>query len=143
MINTTSPHSHQAWLYASKINEVKLTSITITGRPWHSQLMLKNLENEKQCDADDEDTSFEASKGGSDIVIENKIEHVANVVATSTPEKVTGNSYSGNISDACQIFKVTETMSLVNILVFLGQRPVFFVIVDCFTAADKWTHDKI
>ncbi|XP_035440819.1 uncharacterized protein LOC118269680 [Spodoptera frugiperda] len=59
------------------------------GHPWHYQSMLKNFESDKQCDADDEDTSFEASKGDSDIVNENKIEHVANVVASSTPEKVT------------------------------------------------------
>ena len=118
----TNPHLHQALLDAFKINVVKLTSITLTGRPWHYESMLKNLENDKQCDADDEDTSFEASKGDSDIVNENKIaEHVANVVATSTPEKVTGNSYSGNISNACQIFEVTETMSPVKILVFLEQ----------------------
>lgn len=50
---------------------------------------MKKIESDKQCDADDEDTSFEASKGDSDIVNENKIEHAANVVATSTPEKVT------------------------------------------------------
>ncbi|XP_022826128.1 uncharacterized protein LOC111356110 isoform X1 [Spodoptera litura] len=59
------------------------------GHPWHYQSMLKNFESDKQCDADDEDTSFEASKGDSDIVNENKIEHAANVVATLTPEKVT------------------------------------------------------
>lgn len=77
--------------------------MTTTGQPWRYQSMLKNFESDKLCDADDEDTSFEASKGDSDIVNENKIEHVANVVATSTPQKVAGNSYSGNISDVCQI----------------------------------------
>nr|XP_049693311.1 uncharacterized protein LOC110379945 [Helicoverpa armigera] len=59
------------------------------GQHWRYQAMLKKIESDKQCDADDEDTSFEASKGDSDIVNENKIEHAANVVATSTPEKVT------------------------------------------------------
>ncbi|KAJ8719025.1 hypothetical protein PYW07_016581 [Mythimna separata] len=62
-----------------------------TGRPWRHHSMLKNLENDKLCDADDEDTSFEASKGDSDIVNENKMAQVANVVATSTPEKVTND----------------------------------------------------
>lgn len=84
----------------------------ITGRPWRYHAM-KNFENDKLCDADDEDTSFEPSKGDSDILNENKIEHVVDVVVTSTPEKFTGNSYSGSILDAWQIVKVTETMALV------------------------------
>lgn len=71
------------------------------GPPWPYQPLLKNSDSDKLCDADDEDTSFEASKGDSDIVNENKMEQVANVVATSTPQKVTGNSYSGN-TYACQ-----------------------------------------
>lgn len=86
------------------------------------QSILKYMEMEKESDVDDEDTSFEASKGDSYVVNEKKMAHVANVVATSTPEKITGNSYAGNIWDACQIFIVTETMPLVNKLVFLVER---------------------
>ncbi|XP_026732139.1 uncharacterized protein LOC113496937 [Trichoplusia ni] len=59
------------------------------GPPWPYQPLLKNSDSDKLCDGDDEDTSFEASKGDSDIVNENKMEQVANVVATSTPQKVT------------------------------------------------------
>ncbi|XP_075975913.1 uncharacterized protein LOC142976436 [Anticarsia gemmatalis] len=56
-------------------------SASESGQPWRHQCMLKNAKS------DDEDAS---SKAESDIVNENKIELIANVVATSTPQKVTG-----------------------------------------------------
>ncbi|KAJ8724430.1 hypothetical protein PYW08_015904 [Mythimna loreyi] len=68
-----------------------------TGRPWRQHSMLKNLEIDKLGDADDEDTSFEASKGDSDIVNENKMVQGANMVATSTPEKVASNFHSDDL----------------------------------------------
>ncbi|KAG6441327.1 hypothetical protein O3G_MSEX001754 [Manduca sexta] len=52
--------------------------------------MLKSLRNERSYDVDDEDTTFVASKGDSDLN-ENKMEMVANVIATSTPQKIAGD----------------------------------------------------
>ncbi|XP_037302190.1 uncharacterized protein LOC119192480 [Manduca sexta] len=60
-----------------------------SGEPWLYISMLKSLRNERSYDVDDEDTTFVASKD-SDLN-ENKMEMVANVIATSTPQKIAGD----------------------------------------------------